>query len=407
MSRLGILMILGSALLWAQGDCVPSAANVRGAQYPCVHPDNRVTFRLEAPQAKKVQVRLGTTYDMERGADGVWSVTTPPQVVGFHYYYLVIDGVQVNDPGTEAFFGSGRQSSGVEIPERGVDYYEPKDVPHGEIRARRYFSKVTGAWRQCYVYTPPDYDTNVNARYPVLYLLHGGGEDERGWVIQGRVNFIMDNLIAAGKAKPMLFVMDSMAVRRAGEPAPVRPLNPAGAAAPRPGGQNQSAGQSAPRLPGGMSAMGNPLYTEMMITDLIPMIDSTYRTLTDRENRAMAGLSMGGAQAFQTVLTSLDKFAWLGGFSGVPNGNGGPPVDPKTAFNGVLADGASLNKRLKLMWIGTGDAEPENMYNGMQNFRKVLDNCGVKYVYYESQGTAHEWLTWRRDLYDFAPRLFR
>jgi enterochelin esterase-like enzyme len=300
-----------------------------------------------------------------------------------------VDGVQVIDPASEAFYGSGRQAGGIEIPEKGVDYYDAKDVPHGEIRSRWYFSKVTGAWRQCFVYTPPDYDISVKARYPVLYLLHGGGEDQRGWGIQGRANFILDNLIAAKKAKPMLIVMDSMAVRRAGEAAP-------------------TGGPPGARMPGGMSATGNPLYSEMVVTDLIPMIDATYRTLSNRENRAMAGLSMGGGQTFQTVLTNLDKFAWLGGFSGVPNGNGmAPPIDPKVVYNGVLSNGASLNRQLKLMWIGTGSEEPEAMYKGMQNFRQILDKCGIRYVYYESPGTAHEWLTWRRDLHDFAPRLFQ
>jgi enterochelin esterase-like enzyme len=398
---LTLMMILGCALCWGQSDCKPSTANVMGAQYPCVYPDNRATFRLAAPDARKVQVRLGKNYDMERGSDGVWSVTVPPQVVGFHYYYLVVDGVQVNDPASEAFYGSGRQSGGIEIPEKGVDYYDAKDVPHGEIRSRIYFSTVTGAWRQCFVYTPPDYDTNIKARYPVLYLLHGGGEDQRGWGIQGRADFILDNLIAEKKAKPMLIVMDSMAARRAGEPAPVRSAASAG-------GPAQPGARSAPRLPGGMSGTGNPVYSEVVVKDLIPMIDSTYRTLTNRENRAMAGLSMGGAQTFHTVLTNLDKFAWLGGFSGVPNGNGmAPPIDPKTEYTGVLSNGTSINKRLKLLWIGTGTDEPEAMYKGMQDFRRIIDGCGIKYVYYESKGTAHEWLTWRRDLYDFTPRLFR
>jgi enterochelin esterase family protein len=157
-----------------------------------------------------------------------------------------------------------------------------------------------------------------------------------------------------------------------------------------------------------MNSMGNHVFTEMMVTDLIPMVDATYRTLTTRENRAMAGLSMGGGQTFETVLTSLDKFAWVGGFSGAPNANvASPTIDPKTAFNGVLGDAASFNRQMKLVWIGTGTEEPEAYFKGMQGFRQMIEKTGIKFVYFESKGTAHEWLTWRRDLNDFAPRLFR
>jgi enterochelin esterase-like enzyme len=393
--------LLMCGLCWGQAadDCKPSTLNIPGAQYPCVYPDNRVTFRLMAPEAKQVSVQLGQKYDMTRGTDGMLSVTVPPQVVGFHYYTLVVDGVQVADPATETFFGSGWWHSGIEIPEQGVDFYDVKDVPHGEIRSRWYFSKVTGGWRKCYIYTPPDYSTNLNARYPVLYILHGGGEDQTGWVTQGRTDIILDNLIAVGKAKPMLVVMDTFNARRAGEPAPVR-------GGPRAGGSGPSQPGVRPR---GVGSLGNnPAFREMMMKDLIPMIDSTYRTLTDRENRAMAGLSMGGWQTFETVLRHLEKFAYIGGFSGVPAGNSlERRVDPETDYDGVLNDAASFNKRVKLLWIGAGSDEPEPMYKGMQVFREILDKAGIKYVYVESKGTAHEWLTWRRALYDFAPRLFR
>jgi len=389
MRYLRVLMVLSSALCWGQIDCKPASTNIPGAEYPCIHPDNRVTFRLLAPEATKVQVQLGRLYEMTRSPDGVWSVTIPPQAPGFHYYNLVIGGATVADPASETFFGSSWMHSGIEIPEQGADYYQAKDVPHGEIRSRWYFSKVTGAWRRCYVYTPPDYDTNLKARYPVLYLLHGGGEDQRGWVIQGRTDFIMDNLIADKKARPMLVVMDSFNARRPGEAGPTRGALPAGGRAAR--------------------SMGdNPVFREMMSKDLIPMIDSVYRTLTGRENRAMAGLSMGGWNTFEMVLRNLDKFAYIGGFSGVPGGNSLEwRVDPKTDYDGVLSDAASFNKRMKLVWIGAGTDEPEQMYKGMQAFREVLDKAGIKYVYVESKGTAHEWLTWRRALADFAPRLFR
>ena len=153
---------------------------------------------------------------MKTGEDGVWTVTSPPVVPGFHYYALIVDGVRVNDPGSDTFFGTGRPTSGIEIPEKGVDFYHAKDVPHGEVRSRWYTSKVTGQTRHVMVYTPPGYDADREKRYPVLYLQHGGGEDETGWGRQGRVNFILDNLIAAGKAKPMIVVMEKGYATRAG-----------------------------------------------------------------------------------------------------------------------------------------------------------------------------------------------
>jgi enterochelin esterase-like enzyme len=356
-----------------------------GAQYPRVHSDRRVSFRIQAPEAKKVQVRLGNTYDMTRTEDGVWSVTIPPQVPGFHYYYLVIDGVQVNDPASETFYGVGRQSSGIEIPEPGIGYYEIRDVPHGEVRQFRYYSKVTESWRRAFVYTPPGYDSGLT-RYPVLYLEHGGGEDERGWVVQGRADIILDNLIAEKKAMLMLIVMDKGYAVAAGE----KPYVPV------------------PGEPFDMRrASSLPAFEKVTIGDLIPAIDRRYRTLGDRDHRAMAGLSMGGGQAFEIVLHNLDKFAYVGGFSGVPGGNGGPVVNTATDFGGVLADGPAFNKRMKLVWIGTGTAEPASMYKGMQGFRGAITKAGIQHVYFESEGTSHEWLTWRRDLFDFAPRLFQ
>ncbi|RPJ83317.1 MAG: esterase, partial [Acidobacteria bacterium] len=196
-------------LCWGQGadECKPSTLNIPGAQHPCVYSDHRATFRLVAPDAQKVQVKIvGKTLDMVKGDDGTWTATSEPLVVGFHYYSVVVDGATLADPATRTFFGSGWANSGIEIPEEtGADYYLPKDVPHGQVSQRWYYAKVTGKWRRCYVYTPPDYDTG-KARYPVLYLMHGWGEDETGWHIQGHVDFILDNLITAKKAKPMIVV---------------------------------------------------------------------------------------------------------------------------------------------------------------------------------------------------------
>jgi enterochelin esterase-like enzyme len=380
-----LLLFGGLCRAQAPADCKPASTNVQGAQFPCVYPDNRVEVRILAPDAGKVQVRMGNAvFDMARAADGMWSATVPPQVVGYHYYWLVIDGVLANDPASESFYGVSRQSSGIEIPEAGVDYYMPKDVPHGEIRSRWYYSEITKSWRRCFVYTPPDYNTNFKARYPVLYIQHGGGEDERGWAVQGRTDMILDNLIAEKKARPMIIVMDRGYALKPGEVVPPRPA---------PG--------TTP-APGAPTALVSTTFAEVFIKELIPMIDRTYRTIPTRESRAMAGLSMGGGQTFQITLANLDKFAYIGGFSGGGAGRGGV-FDAKTAYGGVFADAAAFNKKVKLLYMSNGTAEGTGARNSYEAFKKA----GINSVYFESQGTAHEWLSWRRSLYDFAPRLFR
>jgi len=345
-----------------------------------------------APEAQKVQVKVGKAFDMVKGTDGAWTVTTTPLVVGFHYYSVVVDGATVADPSTRTFFGSGWDNSGIEIPEGpDVDYYLPKDVPHGQVSQRWYYSKVTGKWRRCYVYTPPDYEA-AKTRYPVLYLLHGWGENEQGWHTQGHADLILDNLIAEKKAKPTIIVMDNLNTARPGEDAGIfsaRWLWPP----PPPG-------SSAPRF--GLANFTGATFTEMMLTDLIPMIEKTYRVLPGRENRAMAGLSMGGMQTFLTTLANLDKFAYIGGFSGSTGGRGGP-FDPKTSNNGVFADAAAFNKKVKVLFLGIGSLEGPNT----RNFSEALSQAGIHNIYFESPGTAHEWLTWRRCLNDFAPRLWR
>jgi enterochelin esterase-like enzyme len=383
----------------AADECKPSTLNIPSAQYPCVYPDHRASFRVVAPEAQKVQVRVGKTFDMVKGEDGAWTVTTTPLVVGFHYYSIVVDGATVADPATRTFFGSGWDNSGIEIPEPAdVDFYLPKDVPHGQVSERWYYSKVTGKWRRCYVYTPPDYDAG-KSRYPVLYLLHGWGENEQGWHLQGHVDFILDNLIAAKKAKPMIIVMDNLNAVKPGEDGSIfaaRGILPQ----PRNAAPSEGGGRGAGR--GGLARFTGATFTEMMITDLIPMIEKTYRALPGRENRAMAGLSMGGMQTFMTTLSNLDKFAYIGGFSGSTGGRGGT-FDPKTSNNGVFADAAAFNKKVKVLFLGIGSVEGP----GAKNFSEQLTQAGIHNVYFESPGTAHEWLTWRRCLNDFAPRLFR
>jgi enterochelin esterase-like enzyme len=378
--------------LHIQDDSKPAVSSMQAHMQdqkfpPCVHPDGRVTFRLKAPMAQKVQIEpmngqpenngyngLGKApYDMTKDKDGFWTVTTPPAVPGLHGYWLVVDGVRVNDTVTNSF-GGKMKACGVEIPEPGVDFYDIKDVPHGQVRMQWYYSKVTSAWRRSYIYTPPGYDTDGGQRYPVLYLRHGGGEDETGWVEQGRANFILDNLIAEGKAKPMIVAMDWCQ-------------------APLPGGTLHKPSTPPP-----------PAVGEVLIKEFIPMVDATFRTIADRKHRAMAGLSMGSVQTLYFGLANLDTFTALGIFSRRPMDDN--EFNIQKSFGGVLADGPALNKKLDLFWWGAGTAE-EGIYNGVKKNLSSLDKVGVKTVFVEFPGTSHEWQTWRKSLYDFAPRLFR
>jgi enterochelin esterase-like enzyme len=360
----------------------PASTNVGNSGYPRVHPDSRVTFRLRAPDANKVQVFTnyglgsGGPWDMKKGDDGFWTLTSPPVVPGFHYYELIVDGVRVNDPGSDTFFGTGKPTSGIEIPEKGVDFYHAKDVPHGEVRSRWYTSKVTGQTRHVMVYTPPGYDADREKRYPVLYLQHGGGEDETGWTKQGKVNFILDNLIAAGKAKPMIVVMEKGYATRAGA----------------------AAG------PGGPGKFDFSPFEDVVLKDLIPMIDATYRTKADRDNRAIAGLSMGAGQAMRIGLTHLDTFSAVGAFSG-----GAGKLDVKTAFGGVFADPAAFDKKVSLLYLHSGTVGLDaGIHKGSKALSEALQQSGVKNVVFRDlEGQGHEWQTWRYALNDFAPRLFQ
>jgi enterochelin esterase-like enzyme len=408
-----IALVIAGACLWVGGarageqppaDCKPNALNVPGAPYPCIFPDHRVTFRVSAPEAQKVRVRVGAGFDMSKGPDGLWYVTTTPQVVGFHYYTLSIDGAVVADPATRPFFGSGFYNSAIEVPDSDGSYFSLKDVPRGQVRQRWYFSKVTGEWRRTYVYTPPDYDTNSKAKYPVLYLLHGWGENELGWHVQGHVDVIMDNLIAEKRAKPMIIVMDNLNAAKPGESAAIyfaRGSLTQAVVEPPPASATPPAARGAGPGRGGRGSMVNSAFTEMMLSDLIPMVEKAFRVAPGREHRAMAGLSMGGAQTFGTALANLDKFAYVGGFSGSSGGRGG--FDPKTSNGGVFADAAAFNQKMKVLFLGIGSAEG----TGTKTFSEQLTQAGIKNVYYESPGTAHEWLTWRRCLREFAPLLFR
>jgi enterochelin esterase family protein len=395
MKRLGIALLFLSSVCCAQGSGFePASTNVWGAQYPRVDSAGRAEFRIKAPSATAVKLNFWSDpkMDMVKGADGFWTATTPPLVPGFHYYNFVIDGVDVNDAGSHAYYGGGRDASGIEIPEPGATYYLPREVPHGAVREIWYFSKVTGTWRHAVVYLPPSYDTQAKTRYPVLYLQHGGGEDETGWIKQGHANFILDNLIAAGNTKPMIVVMAYGYAHHIGYVEP----------------DLAGKGFGSPEMQKSMQEMFSA-FDDDLTKALIPYVDANFRTLADRDHRAMAGLSMGGMQTFQITFNHLDTFSYIGGFSGSGGLGmmGGPPFDTKTAYNGALADPAAFAKNVHLVWIGVGTEEPAMMHNGIVTFHDALTKGNVKHIFYESPGTSHEWQTWRRDLKDFAPRLFQ
>ncbi|MGD0369161.1 MAG: alpha/beta hydrolase-fold protein [Acidobacteriaceae bacterium] len=389
-----VLLMAAASFCWAQepGDFQPAVTNVPDAQYPKVDSQSRAEIRVKAPDASKVKLNFwsGPKLDMEKQADGFWTVTTPALAPGLHYYTVIIDGAEVSDPSSYAFFGGGRDASMIEIPEAGATYYTAQDVPHGQAREVWYHSQVTGTWRHALVYTPPGYDTQSRVRYPVLYLQHGAGEDETGWIRQGHANFILDNLIAAGSTKPMIVVMAYGYARRAGVTPPDLTGKPFGS-------------------PEMMRAMQEAfaVFEDDMTQALIPFIDANFRTKADRDHRAMAGLSMGGAQTFQIAFDHLELFSYIGGFSGAGLAFGNQKLDPGTDFHGALADPAAFARRVHLLWIGVGTDEPPMMRNGLEKLNTSLTDAKIEHVFYESPGTSHEWQTWRRDLKDFAPRLFQ
>ena len=358
-------------------DAVIAETVIPGNEFPKVDKEHRAYFRIQAPEARKVIVDIcNKKYEMQPDGKGGFMAVTDPLPVGFHYYYMNIDGVNFVDPASETFFGCNRESGGIEIPEGPEgDYYRPQQgIAHGQVRSIYYHSPNSkfGEWRHALVYTPAEYELAKNAkkRYPVLYLQHGMGEGETSWALQGKMQHIMDNAIACGEAVPMLVVMESGDIKQ-----------------PFAGGNNQA----------GRSEYGASFYP-VLLNDLIPYIDQNFRTKTDRDNRAMAGLSWGGHQTFDVALTNLDKFAWIGTFSGAIFG-----LDVKTAYDGVFANADEFNKKVHYMYMNWGSED----FIKSADIVKQLRELGIKVDSSESAGTAHEFLTWRRGLHEFIPHLFK
>ncbi len=347
----------------------PAETNVRGAQYPEILPDGRAVFQLNAPEADMVVLDLGKKYNMVKGDDGIWQVSTDSLTEGFHYYSLIIDGVAVADPASETFYGMGRMASGFEVPFAGDDYYTLKHVPHGDIRIKKYYSDVTNSFREFYMYTPPGYDANVNEKYPVLYLLHGGGEDQRGWAMQGKTDIIIDNLIAQDKAVPMVIVMidGNLPVRSFGEE-------------------------------------GLKVFEKELTESIVPFVEKNYNVKTDAQSRALAGLSMGGLQTLYAGIKNTNMFSYLGVFS---SGWIHPVQNDLAAkqYTFMQKNADKINSDLNRLWISMGGKE-DIAWKNCQLMMEEFDKLNIQYTYSEYPG-GHTWPVWRNNLYNFAQVLFK
>ena len=343
----------------------PASTNTPGREYPKINPDLTVEFQVQAPEAQEVAVDIcGKVYPMQREGDGPWKVVTDSLEPGFHYYFLVVDGMRLSDPNSQLFFGTGVDASAIDIPEAGVDFYLEKNVPRGEIRMQRYWSPSLNAWRTCYVYVPAEYDSKPRQRYPVLYLQHGGGEDETGWARQGKTDIILDNLIAARKAVPMLIVMD----------------------------YGQAAGD----------------FAEILLNETIPMIDSKYRTLADARHRAMAGLSFGGGQSWSIGLKHPEVFSSIGIFSSGMFGGVGPgayaPFSVESQLPELLADPAAFNAAHPVFYMSCGEGDPRIEHT--RAAADALKAAGAK-VKFTAWPGGHEWQPWRKSLNEFCQLIFK
>ncbi len=379
-------------------DFKPSELNQPGQEYPMVNSQGYARFKVNAPKATSVIVSLGLGGSggtvLHKAEDGSWMGTTDgPMDEGFHYYHLTVDGGVLNDPGTNNYYGSTRWESGIEIPAHDADFYAMKNVPHGKVQQILFWSNSTNQVRVAWVYTPADYD-KTKKKYPVLYLQHGWGENEYAWWNQGHANLIMDNLIAEGKIQPFMVVMTYGMTNEGFRPGQMPAARPAAApaAAPAAGAPAQGAPQARPARPaGGMGMMMNNGFEEVLCDELVPYVDAHFRTIAKRESRAMAGLSMGGMETHTITLARPEMFAWFGLLSG---GTYNPDE---------IAAAGMDNKSVKGIFVGCGSKEgPDQIRAAAQK----LQEAGYNAKGYVSEGTAHEFLTWRRCLYEMAPMLF-
>ncbi len=383
---IAVIFLLDTSPSFAQtnqpaDDWKPASTNQRGREYPQVNSEGRVRARIAAAQAQNVQLEVnGIRYPMTKDENGVWTGDSAPLDQGNHYYGLVIDGAQVPDPGSTFIFGSGAWRNDIEIPAFDQEFYSLKNVPHGQLREINYFGKTSNTNRHCYVYTPPDYDKDVSRRYPVLYLQHGYTEGESGWGAQGHAGLIMDNLLAEGKAQPFIIVMENGGIS-----------DPAGGRGARAGG----ASTNSPAARGGRGGFGGVnfgAFEQVLLRDVIPFVDSNFRTIADQPHRAMGGLSMGGMQTHQITLAHLDTFSAIGLFSG-----------GVISTNDVNST-PGFREKVKVLFISCGSKERPA---GILANHEALDAMSIKNTVYVSPNTAHEWQTWRRSLHEFAPLLFR
>ena len=359
--------VIATGLCMAQSsevkeDFKPSTKNQPGQQYPMVNSQGYARFRINAPQAQAVSVSLGHGgvrggTDLVKDEAGVWTGTTSaPLDEGFHYYHLNIDGGTFNDPGTNNYYGSTRWESGIEIPAHDAAFYEERDVPHGFVQQILFWSESTNSLRRAFVYTPPTYYSDkAKVRYPVLYLQHGWGEDETAWMTQGHANLIMDNLIAEGKIQPFIIVCTYGMTNEGFRPG-------------RPGGNRF----------GGVEA-----FQKVLCDELVPYVDAHFRTLANKDNRAMAGLSMGGMETHSITMARPEMF----GYYGLLSGGQYNPTEIKD------------KNQVKKIFMSCGSKERPD---GINTATRAMKEAGYDVMGYVSEGTAHEFLTWRRSLYQMA-----
>jgi len=342
-----------------------------------INDDGSVTFGMYAPNVDKLQINMGAKYEMEQDSASYWSVTTEPNLPGLKFYSLVVGGVSFPDPTGKTYHEGNKVGSGIEIPEEDVDFYELKDVPHGTIRTTWYKSQQTKTWRRLFVYTPPDYDENTDQRYPVLYIQHGAGENERAWRDQGKADMILDNLIADDKAVPMLIVMSNEYV-----------INDIG------DGYNSES----------TNAFFD-LFKDELKNDIIPFIEENFRVIPNKDSRAITGLSMGGGISFRIGMRNTDTFGWVGVFStSLFRGDNGDIFDAEKQAPGILTDPEKYNQALNLLYISNG--EQDGSFDYTVRSVKAFQEAGLDLEFATFPG-VHEWKVWRKALHDFAPRLFR